>query len=140
MGKGMSRASRRRRRRDRPGRRPADDAVWRRDGRGAGAERDDLERQERGAGDQAAQARQGESQPALQFRAAAGEGAQGVPRLMRTLYDLLIKNVRIVRPTGNVVHPGDIAIRAGKFVKVGGNIPAREARATYDGKDRKSVV
>ena len=35
---------------------------------------------------------------------------------MRMLYDLLIKNVRIVRPTGNVVHPGDIAIRAGKLI------------------------
>ena len=51
-------------------------------------------------------------------------------------YDLLIKNVRIVRPTGNVVHQGDIAVRAGKFARVGGNIPAKEARRTYDGKGR----
>ena len=30
-------------------------------------------------------------------------------------YDLLIKNVRVVRPHGNVAHESDIAIRDGKF-------------------------
>jgi allantoinase len=53
-----------------------------------------------------------------------------------TMYDLLIKNVRIVRPQGSAVHSGDIAIRNGKFSRIGGNIPPREAKKTFDGKGR----
>jgi len=33
-------------------------------------------------------------------------------------YDQLIRNVRVVRPTGNVVHHADIAIKDGKFARV----------------------
>ena len=49
-------------------------------------------------------------------------------------YDLLIKNVRVVRPHGNDVPACDIAIRSGKFSKISENIPAREAQKVYDGK------
>ena len=51
-------------------------------------------------------------------------------------WDLVIKNVRVVRPQGNAVHDADIAIRNGKFAKVGGDIPAKDAKQTYDGKGR----
>ena len=39
-------------------------------------------------------------------------------------YDLLIKNVRVVRPQGNDVHEQDIAIRNGKFAKITGGMAA----------------
>jgi allantoinase len=51
-------------------------------------------------------------------------------------YDLLIKNVRVVRPQGNDVHTQDIAIKGGKFAKIAGSIAAREAKTVYDGKGR----
>ena len=51
-------------------------------------------------------------------------------------YDLLIKNVRVVRPKGNAVHEADIAIRNGKFARIAGNIPVKEAKTVYDGKGR----
>ena len=59
VGARMPRAARRRRRRHRAGRRPADDAVLRRDRRRAGGQRRHADREERGDGDQAAQARHG---------------------------------------------------------------------------------
>ena len=49
-------------------------------------------------------------------------------------HDLLIKNVRVVRPQGNEVHACDVAIRNGKFSRIAGNIPAKESKAVYDGK------
>ena len=49
-------------------------------------------------------------------------------------HDLLIKNVRIVRPQGNVVHEGDIAIRNGKFSRVGETLSVKTAKTVYDGK------
>ena len=49
-------------------------------------------------------------------------------------FDLLIKNVRVVRPHGNVVHPSDIAIRDGKFALVAPGIDVARARKTHDGK------
>ena len=49
-------------------------------------------------------------------------------------YDLLIKNVRVVRPRGNAVHAADLGISGGKFAKVSGNIAAKEAKTVYDGK------
>ena len=55
---------------------------------------------------------------------------------MKLPYDLLIKNVRVVRPHGNVVHECDIGIRDGKFAKISGNIPVKEAKTVYDGKGR----
>src|SRR5204863_207562 len=51
-------------------------------------------------------------------------------------WDLVVKNVRVVRPQGNAVHEADIAIDEGKFAKIGGDIPAKEAKQVYDGKGR----
>jgi len=51
-------------------------------------------------------------------------------------YDLLIRNVRVVRPHGNAVHDCDVAIRNGKFSKITGHIPVKEAQTVYDGKGR----
>ena len=51
-------------------------------------------------------------------------------------YDLVIKNVRVVRPQGNAVHESDLAIHNGKFAKISGNIPAKDAKTVYDGKGR----
>lgn len=51
-------------------------------------------------------------------------------------YDLVIKNVRIVRPQGDAVHEGDIAVTGGRFASVGPNIPVKGARAVYDGRGR----
>jgi allantoinase len=49
-------------------------------------------------------------------------------------YDLLIKNVRVVRPNATSIEEADIAITGEKFAKVGPAIEAREAKHTYDGK------
>ena len=49
-------------------------------------------------------------------------------------YDLLIKNVRVVRPHGNVVHEGDIAIRDGKFARVAPGIDPALAKKVQDGR------
>jgi allantoinase len=51
-------------------------------------------------------------------------------------YDLLIKNVRVVRPHGNAVHESDIAIKDGKFAKVAPGIDVTLARTVHDGKGR----
>ena len=51
-------------------------------------------------------------------------------------YDLLIKNVRIVRPQVSSVETGDIAVRDGKIVSTGTQIPADSARNVVDGKGR----
>ena len=54
-------------------------------------------------------------------------------------FDLLIKNVRVVRPHGNVVHDSDIAIKDGQFALVAratstprciGRSPAIRSRST----------
>jgi allantoinase len=50
------------------------------------------------------------------------------------LYDLLIKNVRVVRPHGNVVHTGDIAIRDGKFARIAPGLDPVSARQVQDGR------
>ena len=54
--------------------------------------------------------------------------------------DLLIKNVRVVRPHGNAVHEADIAIAGGKFAKVapGIDVGAGEDRARRQGPARLS--
>jgi allantoinase len=49
------------------------------------------------------------------------------------LYDLLIKNVRVVRPHGNTVHVSDIAVKGDSVAKVAPNIDAQLARTVYDG-------
>ena len=56
--------------------------------------------------------------------------------MSRPEYDLLIKNVRVVRPQGNAVHESDIAISGGKFAKVAPGIDAARAKEVYDGRGR----
>ena len=53
-----------------------------------------------------------------------------------TAYDLLIKNVRVVRQHGNAVHEGDIAIRGGKVAKVAPGIDVSLAKAVHEGRGR----
>ena len=53
-----------------------------------------------------------------------------------TAYDLLIKNVRVVRPHGHTVHEADIAITGGKIARVAPGIEVTEAKAVYDGRGR----
>lgn len=48
-------------------------------------------------------------------------------------FDLLIKNLRIVRPHGNVVHEADIGIRDGVFAKIAPGIDVTRAKAVHDG-------
>jgi allantoinase len=55
---------------------------------------------------------------------------------MKRPYDLLIKNVRVVRPRGNAVHECDIGIRDGKFARISADIPVKGARKIFDGKNR----
>src|SRR5947208_1427137 len=50
-------------------------------------------------------------------------------------YDLLIKNVRVVRPGESAPREADIAVTGEKFAKIGPNLPA-QAKAIYDGKGR----
>lgn len=51
-------------------------------------------------------------------------------------YDLVIKNVRVVRPRGNAVHAADIAIRDQRIVRVAPGIDATLAKTVYDGGGR----
>src|SRR5688572_21342144 len=51
-------------------------------------------------------------------------------------YDLLIKNVRVVRPGAQAVEDADIAITGEKFTRVAPGIDPRESKQTYDGKGR----
>ena len=51
-------------------------------------------------------------------------------------FDLIIKNVRVVRPHGNVVHEADIAIKDGKVARVAPGIDVLRAKAVHDGKGR----
>jgi allantoinase len=51
-------------------------------------------------------------------------------------WDLLVKNVRVVRPQGHAVHEADIAIQGGKFAAIGGGLDAKKAKRVYDGKGR----
>src|SRR3989475_2283408 len=106
MGTRMPHAPRRRRRRDRSCRGPADDALLGADGRRTGRQRHHGDRKERGTGDQAAQARRRQGEPALQLRQAAGEIAEGVSRarMKQTLAQKLV-----ARAAGrSSVTPGEI--------------------------------
>ncbi len=51
-------------------------------------------------------------------------------------YDLLIKNVRVVRPGASSVEEADVAIAGEKFAKIGKGLSPGEAKAIYDGKGR----
>jgi len=49
-------------------------------------------------------------------------------------YDQLIRNVRVVRPSGNVVHHADIAIKDGKFARVAPGIDPVLSKSVHDGR------
>ncbi len=51
-------------------------------------------------------------------------------------FDLLIKNVRVVRPNASMVDDADIAIKRGKFAKIAPGIAASRAKKTFDAKNR----
>jgi allantoinase len=51
-------------------------------------------------------------------------------------WDLVVKNVRVVRPQGHAVHEADIAIRDGKFARIAPGIAADQANRIYDGRGR----
>jgi allantoinase len=51
-------------------------------------------------------------------------------------YDLLIRNVRVVRPDATAVQDADIAISGGRFARIHPAIPTAYAKEVYDGKGR----
>ena len=51
-------------------------------------------------------------------------------------FDLLLKNVRVVRPHGNVVHTADIAVHDGRIAQLAPAIDAVRAREVHDGGGR----
>lgn len=50
------------------------------------------------------------------------------------MFDLLIRDVRVVRPDQPTVSPADIGIRDGRIARVAPGIPVTEAREVYDGR------
>lgn len=53
---------------------------------------------------------------------------------MTQRYDLVVKNVQVVRPNQTTIDTVDIGIKDGKFAKIANNIPADEGAESYDGK------
>ncbi len=51
-------------------------------------------------------------------------------------YDLLIKNVRVVRPHGNTVHEADIAVAGGRIARIAPGIDVAQAKTVEDGRGR----
>ena len=51
-------------------------------------------------------------------------------------FDLLIKNVHVVRPHGNTVHEADIAVKDERIAKVAPVLAATRAKTVYDGRGR----
>jgi allantoinase len=51
-------------------------------------------------------------------------------------WDLLIRNVRVVRPHGDAVHESDIAIADGKFAAIASSLETARAKRVYDAKGR----
>ncbi|GJM41938.1 MAG: allantoinase [Ardenticatenaceae bacterium] len=49
--------------------------------------------------------------------------------------DLIIKNVRVVRPNQTAVTQTDIGIKDGKFARIAPDIPATEGKAVFDGRN-----
>ena len=49
-------------------------------------------------------------------------------------YDLLIKNVRVVRPNEHGVREADIAVKGEKFFAIENGLDVKEAKSVYDGK------
>jgi len=54
---------------------------------------------------------------------------------MSKVYDLLIKNVRIVRPKNTSIDCLDIAIEDGKIDRLAPELPAEEAEQVFDGRN-----
>jgi allantoinase len=52
------------------------------------------------------------------------------------MLDLIIKNVRVVRPNKNAVDLLDLGIKDGKFHQIAPEIPATEAKKVFDGKNQ----
>jgi len=50
--------------------------------------------------------------------------------------DLLVKNVRVVRPRQPAIETLDVGVRDGRFARLAPAIPAAEARRVYDGRGR----
>jgi allantoinase len=48
--------------------------------------------------------------------------------------DLIIKNVKLVRPNATTITPTDIGVKDGRFARIEPDIPASEARELFDGK------
>ena len=48
--------------------------------------------------------------------------------------DLVIKNVRLVRPGHPTVEPMDLGVKGGRFARVERRIPADDAREIFDAK------
>jgi len=51
-------------------------------------------------------------------------------------FDLLLKDVRVVRPHGNTVHAADIAVRGGRIARVAPGIDVARAKEVCDGRAR----
>lgn len=51
-------------------------------------------------------------------------------------FDLLVRDVRVVRPNGNAVHAADIAVRDGRIVRVAPGQDPASARQVYEGRGR----
>jgi allantoinase len=51
-------------------------------------------------------------------------------------FDLLIKNVRVVRPHGNVVHQADIAVAGERIARIAPGIAVERAKTVVDGRGR----
>jgi allantoinase len=51
-------------------------------------------------------------------------------------FDLLVRDVRVVRPNGNAVHAADIAVRDGRIVRVAPGQDPSSARQVYEGRGR----
>ena len=53
-----------------------------------------------------------------------------------TPLDLVIKNVRVVRPRHPEVEPLDLGVKDGRFARIAPDIPAADAAAVYDAHGR----
>jgi allantoinase len=57
----------------------------------------------------------------------------------RKKFDLLIKNVRLVRPRHPAIERGDIAIKDGRIAQIGGEVAAHDAAQVVDGHNRLAL-
>jgi len=53
---------------------------------------------------------------------------------MSHAYDLLIKNLRVVRPGASGVLEADVAVKDGRFSRIAPGLPVGDARQVYDGR------